>query len=202
MWSHSGVTHDNLNGSPGGAPAAQVLRRSERHTGACVAVLAAVHEHSGYPTNWPADPGGWLSPASLLSAWVAECDGRVLGHIGLAASTGDDVAPGLWKLRAGGHAADTCVITRLFVAPAARGRGVGALLVGRAAEEARSLGRHPVLDVVTTDTSAIALYERLGWEFLADREQRWGPGQTVTVRCYAAPGGFRTAAHAGGPGGR
>ncbi|MFD8570289.1 hypothetical protein [Streptomyces sp. NPDC059639] len=48
-----------------------------------------------------------------------------------------------------------------------------------------------MLDVVTTDTAAIALYERLGWEFLGTGQQRWGPDLLVTVRCYAAPAASR-----------
>ncbi|CAG7645922.1 hypothetical protein SBRY_40277 [Actinacidiphila bryophytorum] len=55
-----------------------------------------------------------------------------------------------------------------------------------AGAEARERGLHPVLDVVESDGAAVALYERLGWELLDTVEQWWGPGQTVTVRCYAA----------------
>lgn len=43
-----------------------------------------------------------------------------------------------------------------------------------------------MLDVVASDTAAVALYERLGWELLDSVEQQWSPEQTVTVRCYAA----------------
>lgn len=45
-----------------------------------------------------------------------------------------------------------------------------------------------MLDVVASDASAVALYERLGWELLATVEQRWSPERTVTVHCYAAAG--------------
>lgn len=80
----------------------------------------------------------------------------------------------------------TAVVSRLFVAPQARGHGIGALLIGRAAEEARRRGLHPVLDVVTSDTAAAALYERLGWKLMATVEQRWSPTQLVAIHCYAA----------------
>ncbi|MFE3760272.1 hypothetical protein ACFXPI_00675 [Streptomyces sp. NPDC059104] len=56
-----------------------------------------------------------------------------------------------------------------------------------ALSRARARGLGPVLDVVASDTAAVALYERLGWSPLGSVEQRWGPGRTVTVRCYAAP---------------
>lgn len=65
--------------------------------------------------------------------------------------------------------------------------GTGALLLERAARDARERSLHPVLDVLASDTAAAALYESLGWSRLATVEQRWSPEQTVRVHCYAAP---------------
>ncbi|MEV6757207.1 GNAT family N-acetyltransferase [Streptomyces sp. NPDC051214] len=149
-------------------------------------VLKEVHRADGYPVNWPERPGDWLSSASLLGAWVADLDGRLVGHVSLSRSGEDDLAPGLWNERKGARTDATAVVSRLFVAPQARGHGIGALLLGRAVEEARERGLHPVLDVVASDIAAAALYERLGWQRLATMEQRWSPHQTVTVHCYAA----------------
>jgi GNAT superfamily N-acetyltransferase len=152
-------------------------------------MLAAVHELDGYPLNWPADPGDWLSPPSLIAAWVAEMNGRPVGHIGLSRSEAGDVAPGLWSTRQGVSGDATAVVSRLFVAPGGRGHGIGALLMARAVREARGSGLHPVLDVLASDTAAADLYERLGWELLGTVERQWNPGQTVTVLCYAAASG-------------
>jgi GNAT superfamily N-acetyltransferase len=163
-----------------------VRQRADSDLEACVRVLAQVHRQDGYPVNWPDRPGRWLSPPSLLSAWVVEMDGEIAGHIGLSRSGEGDVAPSLWSDRAGVGTDRTAVVSRLFVAPAARGHGIGALLMARAARAARDLGLHPVLDVVASDTAAAALYERLGWRLLATVEQQWSPGQTVSLRCYAA----------------
>jgi hypothetical protein len=33
--------------------------------------------------RWPEDPAGWLSPAGLMTAWVADGGGVVVGHAGL-----------------------------------------------------------------------------------------------------------------------
>ncbi|MER6069609.1 GNAT family N-acetyltransferase [Streptomyces sp. NPDC001817] len=159
-----------------------VRPRTDDDVAACVELLAQVHRSDGYPVNWPARPGDWLSGASGLGAWVAERDGRVAGHISLDSSGEGDVAPGLW-----GDPNRTAVVSRLFVTPEARGHGIGALLMGEAVAEARRLDLHPVLDVVATDTAAAALYERLGWKLLATVEQHWSPTQAVTVHCYAAP---------------
>ncbi|NJQ03784.1 GNAT family N-acetyltransferase [Streptomyces zingiberis] len=149
-------------------------------------VLGEVHQCDGYPVNWPDRPAEWLSRASEVGAWVAELDGVLVGHVSLSRNGEQDRAPGLWSERNGTDKALAAVVSRLFVAPSARGHGIGALLIGRAVEEAQRRGLHPVLDVVASDAAAAALYERLGWELLATVEQRWGPSQRVTLRCYAA----------------
>lgn len=163
-----------------------VRQRSDRDLGDCVRVLAEVHERDGYPVNWPDLPDAWLTPPSLIASWVAELDGRVAGHVGLSRSDAGDAAPGLWSARTGVSVDATAVVNRLFVAPSARGHGIGALLMAQAVEHAQNHGLHPVLDVVASDTAAAALYERLGWQLLATVEQRWSPEQRVAVRCYAA----------------
>ncbi|MFJ9755880.1 GNAT family N-acetyltransferase [Streptomyces sp. NPDC101149] len=153
----------------------------------CVRVLADVHRCDGYPVNWPERPDEWLSQASVSAAWVAEHGGRLVGHVSLSRGSEGDLAPGLWSERSGVSKDLTAVVSRLFVAPQARGHGIGALLMGRAMEEARGRGLHPVLDVVASDTSAAALYERLDWELMATVEQRWSPDRSVSIHCYTAP---------------
>lgn len=152
----------------------------------CARALAEVHARDAYPLDWPADPAGWLSPPSLIAAWVAERDGEVAGHVALCRAGAGDTAPAVWSARRDVGPGTTAVVGRLFVAPAARGHGTGALLLATAADEARRRALHPVLDVVASDTAATALYERAGWTRLTTTEQRWGPGRTVTVHCYAA----------------
>ena len=51
---------------------------------------------------------------------------------------------------------------------------------------ARDVGRRLVLDVMSKDTAAIALYERLGWTRIGDTEHPDGHGHTVTAHCYVA----------------
>lgn len=193
MCFDSAVTSESGSGSADvpGARAAQAVRyvrpRADRDLDACVRALAQVHEHDGYPVNWPADPAAWLAQPTLVAAWVAELDGRVAGHVGLSRSTADEVAPGVFGAREGVDVDEIAVISRLFVAPSARGHGLGALLMARAHEEARERGLHPVLDVVATDTAATALYERLGWQLLTTTEQQWGPDRRVTLHSYGPP---------------
>ncbi|MFE4971054.1 GNAT family N-acetyltransferase [Kitasatospora sp. NPDC056651] len=155
----------------------------------CVRVLGDVHAADGYPAEWPDRPTAWLTPDGLLAAWVTERDGRLAGHIGLARSAPGDLAPALWSHHSGGPPELTAVITRFYVAPTARGHLVGARLLSCAVAHARALGLHPVLDVLATDTAALALYRRLGWTHLGSDDRRWASGRTVTVHCFVAPRG-------------
>lgn len=164
-----------------------VRRRDAGDLDACVSVLAEVHKVDSYPVNWPALPADWLAPPEQLAAWVAELDGRIVGHLALSPPVAGDVAPALWAEHSGAAPAEVAVVTRLFVAPDARGHGIGSLLMSQALREARSRGLHPVLDVVAADTGSVAFYEHLGWTLLDTAEQRWSQEQTVTVHCYAAP---------------
>jgi hypothetical protein len=50
----------------------------------CVAVLAEAHRADHYPLTWPADPAGWLTPATTGHAWVAEIGAAVAGHVVVA----------------------------------------------------------------------------------------------------------------------
>jgi ribosomal protein S18 acetylase RimI-like enzyme len=142
----------------------------------CVAALAEVHRLDGYPTRWPADAAAWLSPDGLLAAWVATADGEPAGHIALVA---EDPEP-----------AELVSVSRLFVRPAARGRRLGEALLRTAAAHAAVHGLGLVLDVVAEEGSpAIALYERLGWRFVAERPAWWRTpaGVRPRLRRYLLP---------------
>ncbi|MEC4018164.1 GNAT family N-acetyltransferase [Streptomyces sp. H27-D2] len=178
-----------MTADPDHAPTTRVRPREQADLAACGRLLGEVHAQDGYPRNRPAEPAGWLSPPALLAAWVAESGGRLVGHVALCRDEGDASAR-LWAERPGRSGAGperAGVVSRLFVSPAARGLGVGGLLMAEVARGASARGLHPVLDVLASDAAAAALYERLNWQRLATVEERWGPGETVTVHCYAAP---------------
>ncbi len=57
------------------------------------------------------------------------------------------------------------ILNDLFVTPAARGKGIGTLLLKRAAEFGRAAGAvHLSLSTEITNIAAQALYESLGWK--------------------------------------
>ena len=168
-------------------PPCRVRRRDASDLAACVRVLADVHSSNGYPVNWPDRPDDWLTQPGQLAAWVAEVNGRVVGHVGLSRSGAGDLAAVLCSRQEGVPLDGIAVVSRLFVSPTARGCGIGAMLLATAVGDARERTLRPVLDVLASDTSAVALYERLGWRRLGTIDQEWGPAQTVCVRCYSAP---------------
>jgi GNAT superfamily N-acetyltransferase len=139
-----------------------VRLRAEGDMDACVRLAEVVHERDGYPAYLATDLRTFLSASDALAAWVAEAEGRVIGHVALHRRT----IPAAMSIAA---EALTCpvdrlgVVARLLVGPQARQRGVGRALLEVATQEARTLGRWPVLDVSDQFLPAVALYEQSGW---------------------------------------
>jgi GNAT superfamily N-acetyltransferase len=129
---------------------------------ACVRLAEVVHARDGYPAYLATDLRTFLSASDALAAWVADAEGQVIGHVALHRRT----IPAAMSIAA---QALTCpvdrlgVVARLLVGPEARQRGVGRALLEVATQEARTLGRWPVLDVSDQFLPAVALYEQSGW---------------------------------------
>ncbi|MEU4570860.1 GNAT family N-acetyltransferase [Nonomuraea sp. NPDC023979] len=144
----------------------RIRPRTPADLDACVEALAQVQAADRYPVDWPADPGAWLTPAGLTSAWIAvDVDGAVHGHVGLGADA---------------------EITRLFVTPAARGQGLAARLL----DTVRAAVRAPLkLEVSAEGQAAIAFYERTGWRRVATTRADWldSTGEPAVVHHYVTP---------------
>jgi len=164
---------------------ARIRLRAVGDLNECVRLLETAHRADGYPTYWPDDPARWLSPRAMLGAWVADNDGRIVGHIALRAGTADASAA-VWSEATGLPPEQFASITRLFVSRDSRGAGVGGALLDAACAEAAARGLHPGLDVVETDHDAIRLYEQRGWRRV--RSEPWAAhdGKTL-LHHYVAP---------------
>jgi len=92
-----------------------------------------------------------FGPQAAFTAWVAELDGVVAGYVFFGPGYNTDVAArAIW-------------LYDLFVAPAARGRGVGQALMAAVAAEAVRLGCVSLdWGVHTANAGALEFYRRLG----------------------------------------
>lgn len=87
--------------------------------------------------------------------FVAELDGEVMGGGGIFPT---ENLP-----------ADTVELVKLYLRPAARGRGVGKALINHCLQAARAAGYARVyLETTAELTQAIPLYEKLGFTYLTE----------------------------------
>src|SRR5659263_669065 len=82
------------------------------------------------------DPAGWLSPVGWTAAWVAELAGVVVGHVCVVRGVEDPLVTSL----TGAGPDRLGMVSRLFIAPEARGRGLGGLLLTAGSSYASALG--------------------------------------------------------------
>lgn len=142
----------------------------------CEAADAAILDGGGF--GWLKTPGrlaleNYFRGLLLVpgrEVFVARLDGIIVGSAQLVRPPRNNEAQ-----------AFAATLTHAFIAPYARGHGLAVLLHERVEEAARALGYQVInLDVRETQTAAIQLYDRLGY-------QRWGEhpsyarvgGQTV-----------------------
>jgi GNAT superfamily N-acetyltransferase len=117
----------------------------------------------GYPPRGPVDVGGFIAPPQELTAWVAELDARVVGHVALHDTGAEDTMD--LAGRATGRAPEhLAVVARVLVSPSVRRRGVAQALLATAVHDAHHRGRQPILEVAVHFDAAIALYEYSGWQ--------------------------------------
>lgn len=167
---------------------APVIRpRVESDIPQAAAGLVEVHAADGYPVEGVSRPEAWLTPPGFLAAWVAEITGKVVGHVAISRSNGEE-AVSLWLDQGGADADKVAVLARLFVVPEARNRAIGERLTSAAVAYAQAKGMRLVLDVMTKDLAAIRLYRRLGWTKLGIAVHTFGEErQTAEALCFVSP---------------
>lgn len=152
-----------------------------------VLMLREVHETTGYPTRWPTDPPRWLAAKAGYGAWVAEVAGELCGHVGLQQVQEPDCRLA-WLTVTGRQPEQLAEVSRLFVAPDAKGLGVGPRLLQHAVQAAHARSAWPVLDVVADGrTAAEHLYRACGWQHAGRESWSPGDGRELTVNSWTGP---------------
>lgn len=82
---------------------------------------------------------------------------------------------------------DRVLLRQLFVSPAVRGLGLGATLLDVALAEADARRQRAVLEVLSLNARAIALYERSGCTAVGTTTPAWAPEGTHAVVFLAPP---------------
>jgi ribosomal protein S18 acetylase RimI-like enzyme len=160
--------------------------RTDADIPSCATLLRQVHALDGYPVEGVDDADGWMQPEGLMAAWVAGEAGDVLGHAAICEPHGD-AAVSMLVARTGVAESEVAVLARLFVGPAARGRGLGKMLAQTAFDYASLKRRKAVFDVMEKDHAAISMYERMGCVLLGRTSYEVSTNHAVHVCCYAAP---------------
>ncbi|MEV0384676.1 GNAT family N-acetyltransferase [Nonomuraea sp. NPDC050643] len=169
--------------------------RTHDDLNACVTALAEVQATDRYPVHWPDDPAAWLTPDDLIGAWVATTPNPALKPTPTApattsaptTATANDHAPTA-PATVFGHVAVTrdLEITRLFVTPAARGRGLAEALLGTV----RAAVPGPLkLEVSSEGEAAIRFYERSGWRRTGTTRATWlnAAGEPALLHHFVSP---------------
>jgi len=171
-----------------GRGARLVVREREPRDLEPVAALATeVQASDGYPGRLTRDLRTFLVADDALGAWVAELDGRLVGHVALHAASLPVVMERAKQALGAASDDELAVVARLLVDPRTRRVGAGRALLDRAATAAHDLHRHPILDVVTRYEAANALYVAAGWTNAGEVEMRFTDGVVLASNVYVAP---------------
>lgn len=171
--------------SPVGAGKVEVRPRLTTDLGELVEVAARVRELDGYPAYLPGDDlRRFVTCPGSLGAWVAEAEGRVVGHVALNPGSHTEA---MEVVRDAGIIGELGVVARLLVEPSVRGCGLGTRLLGQAQAEAIGQDRTPVLDVVASAVAAISLYRASGWYELGRCEFVMPDQAPIEEIVFAAP---------------
>src|SRR5262249_32483707 len=127
----------------------------------------------------------FLVSSDAIEAWVAELDGAVVGHVALHNRSWSGVMAAA-RQHTGRTDEQLAVLSRLLVSPLARSHGLGRALLEAATAKAQSLGRLAILDVVTTYTGAIRLYEAAGWKRVGTVDFPLPDGRSLPEHVYVS----------------
>lgn len=164
----------------------RIRTKDSGDTAACVRLLTDIHRTDGYPQPLPADPAAFVTPSYETVAWVAESDGRIIGHVALHHPALDPTLQVAQRVT-GLSPNRLALVARLLVDPTRRRLGVGRQLLAAATGHAASLGQRAVLDVIRDAGAPIALYEAAGWIRVDALTLDVDDGTSLQLWVYLAP---------------
>jgi len=153
---------------------------------ACVRLARMTHELDRYLMSLPDDLRRFIEVPDALAAWVTELDGEIIGHVALRShSSAAVLARASEALKVPPDRLG--VIARLLVSSQHRRHGIGRSLLELACGDARARGLWPILDVVTYQHAAIALYDKCGWVRAGQVTSRFGDDVVLEEFVYLGP---------------
>jgi ribosomal protein S18 acetylase RimI-like enzyme len=163
-----------------------VRERTDTDLAGAAKALVEVYAADGYPVEGVDQPEAWLQPEGLIRAWVAVMNGKIVGHVGISQSQGEEAVK-LYLDQEPVPEDQVTVLARLFVHPEARKRAIGKKLLVAVYDYAQQHGLRIVGEAMAKDKTAIRLYERLGCRILGETTHHYGDGQETPAVCFAAP---------------
>ena len=160
-------------------------------------VLLAQQSASRYPFRdpLPVPVEQFLHAEDADAAWVAEVDGRLVGHVcRLPLLSGFADAATMNDACADAHGCavrDLAWVSTLFVGLEGRRLGVGRRLLDTVVADIRDGGRRPCLEVLEAHPAALALYVSAGWRTVLSLQPAWlleAGGNDITVRVMVLTG--------------
>lgn len=138
---------------------------------ALAVVLAEQQAATQYPVRWPLPISveDFLVRPGEERAWVAEVDGRVVGHVAVYAPAGEMRE----HYVAAAGTEELAELAVLFVGSDVIGTGVGGRLHDTAVDWIVSSGRQPVLDVIPVHDRAVEVYRHRGWTVVGEVQPAW-----------------------------
>lgn len=143
-------------------------------------MIVARARHEDLPAILELEQEGFDAARWSLESWEAElaADDRCVLAV-------RDFADHVIAVATFQSVADTADLHRVVVAPEHRSRGIGAQLVRAGMQWAQALGALKMLLEVRQDNQvAIRLYQRLGFQAIAQRPDYYGPGQHAVVMSH------------------
>jgi len=140
-----------------------IRRRRRRDIQPCARLLRRALFEGQFPGHGPEAPRAWLEGDDVLSAYVAEQHGEIVGHVAVSRIEADPTSNNRWREVTGRPVDDLAAVSRLFVRPRFRGQGYGSALLDVAATDIRARGLVPVHEVVTETCLPPGFHVGRGW---------------------------------------